>query len=240
MHLVIRNRFLFVGGLLCGLMFACKGQPPESEARIISVYNKTMAPLKFTDSKWQSELSVQISGAAEKSENQLTVLSEWNEDTLVFFFKVHDIDLRAYQHQKDHPRLYLDDMVEVLIDTQYERDSCWSRTHIIYHVNLLGTKKDDRGSQTCETNPEWDGKAKISHGVIGTLNDTTDVDTGYMVSLFFPWDEIERRPKEGLVMGINFANGDNDGKGRQLYDWVGAWPMRSPQVFGELLLSQKQ
>ena len=170
------------------------------------------------------------------SENQLYVFSKWSNDSLYFYFKVEDTDLRAYQTENDHPELFLDDMVEILIDTGNHKDSCWSEDDIVYHVNLLGVKKDDRGSKECITNPEWNGNARISLQLFGTLNDTTDIDTGYLITLAFPWDELRRKPERGLKMGINFANGDNDGKGRQIFDWVGAWPMRSTYAFGELIL----
>jgi hypothetical protein len=182
--------------------------------------------------------SIEIDGKKEKSENILEVSSFWDKDSLYFFFNVQDKDLRAYQSEQDHPKLYLDDMVEVLIDPQNDKDSCWNEDDMVYHVNILGIKKDDRGTPSCETNPGWNGNAGISVKILGTLNDTTDVDTGYVVKLSISWGELSLHPRKGLGIGINFANGDNDGKGRQLFDWVGAWPMRSPYAYGKLTLTK--
>jgi hypothetical protein len=123
-----------------------------------------------------------------------------------------------------------------LIDTRNDKDSCWAEDNIVYHVNILGVKKDDRGTKECITDPTWDGNARISVQLYGTLNDTTDTDKGFLVALVFPWAELKQAPCPGLIMGANFANGNNDGKGRQLFDWVGAWPMRSPYAFGNLIL----
>lgn len=172
----------------------------------------------------------------QESDNKTIVKTLWNEDSLYICFQVDDKDLRAYQTEKDHPRLYLDDMVEVLIDAYNDKGSCWNMDDIVYHINLFGQKKDDRGTSACITNPAWDGNAVYTLCLNGTLNDTTDTDCGYHVEIAFPWSELRVNPVEGRKIGIDFANGDNDGKGRQLYDWVGATPMRSPHMFGTLKL----
>lgn len=173
------------------------------------------------------------------SNNKTTVKTLWNEDSLYICFRVEDRDLRAYQSEKDHPRLFLDDMVEVLIDADNDKGFCWKTDDIVYHINLLGQKKDDRGTPECKSNPAWDGTATYTLRIEGTLNDTTDIDHGYFIKIAFPWTELGLVPITGTKIGVNFANGDNNGKGRQLYDWVGANPMRSPHEFGTLILVKK-
>ena len=190
----------------------------------------------WESSKWASRDTIMVVSRLKDSENIMIVYSVWNTDSLYFFFRVSDSDLRAHISEKDHPRLFLDDMVEILIDTQCRKDSCWDRDDIVYHVNLLGFKKDDRGTADCKTDPSWDGNAGIAVHLLGSLNDSTDTDKGYLLSLAFDWNELNLKPVEGLKMGINFANGDNDGIGRRLFDWSGAWPMRSPYAYGDLIL----
>lgn len=107
---------------------------------------------------------------------------------------------------------------------------------IMYHINLLEHKKDDRGTAQGESDRRWNGEAKYAVVLNGSLNDSSDVDTGYTVELAIPWHELDLRPALGLTFGLNVANGDNDGKGRQLFDWMGTWPFRSPDQFGKLIL----
>lgn len=228
---------LFVILLLNSLSHALNAGRQEKE--IYSTYIREIVQPYWKSSGWDTTEKIVVEDAIGGSENSMHVFSLWNNDSLYFFFKVYDTCLRAYQSIKDHQNLYLDDMVEVLIDTQNSKDSCWSENDIIYHVNLLGVKKDDRGTSKCITDPNWDGNARISVYLFGTLNDTTDIDSGYIITLAIPWSEIDQIPKPGLTMGINFANGDNDGRGRQLFDWVGAWPFRSPYAFGNLILKEK-
>ena len=46
---------------------------------------------------------------------------------------------------------------------------------IIYHINLLGQKKDDRGTIDCKSNSKWNGNAKIAVRIFGSLNDPKDM-----------------------------------------------------------------
>jgi hypothetical protein len=234
-----KKHFLFAISILLITQIGCQKKQSTVNKEINSVFFNKITQPAWNSSDWNKKGNVVLNGEEEQSENKLWAFSRWNNDSLWFFFKVEDQCLRAYQTEKDHSKLFLDDMVEILIDTKNDKDSCWAEDDIVYHINLLKNKKDDRGTKECITNPAWNGVAHISVQLYGTLNDTTDLDTGYIVSLVFPWKELEQSPKPGLMMGINFANGDNDGKGRQLFDWAGAWPMRSPYAFGNLILVKK-
>jgi hypothetical protein len=186
--------------------------------------------------EWDDIPAVQIKDRTELSDNTCTLQSMWHADYLYFAFSVQDKDLRAYQTEKDHKKLYLDDMVEFLLDTRMDRTEKWLEDDIIYHLNLQGQVKDGRGTPAGVDDAGWDGDARWAYQLSGTLNDTTDVDRGYTFEVAVPWDEIGQTPFYQLKMGLNFACGDNDGKGRMLFDWVDAWPTRSPHVFGTLHL----
>jgi len=129
-------------------------------------------------------------------------------------------------------------MAELLIDAENDKDSCWDADDIVYHINLYGQKKDDRGTPDCRSDASWNGVAEIAVRYSGTLNDSTDVDQGYIVEMNIPWAETGQKPKKGLALGINFAIGDHDGRGRQLFDWAGAMPYRSPYAYGNLILTR--
>jgi hypothetical protein len=42
-------------------------------------------------------------------------------------------------------------------------------------------------------------------------------------------------PQKNRILGVNFANRDNDNSGRQLYDCLELFPLRSPHLFGNLI-----
>jgi hexosaminidase len=207
-----------------------------SEKMLISKYITNSLSIDGNLKDWQQVNTVELTDRNNLSGNILKIQSAWNAEYLYFGFDVRDSDLRAYQTEKDHKKLYLDDMVEFLLDTRLDRTSEWLEDDIIYHINLLGQKKDDRGTPAGDSDATWDGAARYAVKLNGTLNDTSDIDIGYSVEVAVPWGEIGINPKKNRIFGLNFANGDNDGKGRQLFDWVNAWPTRSPDVFGQLIL----
>lgn len=204
--------------------------PPEE---FICVRSKNPVVIDAKADEWKDARSIEIADELKRSDNRVSISTMWDEDNLYFLFNVCDRDLQATQTVRDHPRLYLDDMVEFLVDPHNKKDSCWSQDDIIYHINILGQKKDDRGSDGCLTNAEWNGDAEYAVVIDGTLNDASDIDKGYVVEIKIAWREIGIRPFTGLVMGANLAVGDNG----RLFDWVDAAPFRSPYAFGNLILS---
>jgi hypothetical protein len=198
----------------------------------------TNQPIKIDAqlNEWGGARSIAIKDKHRESESTGSVQTFWNNQYLYIAFQIKDKNLQAIQTSLDHPKLYLDDMVEFLIDTQNNKDSCWQEDDIIYHINLLGQKKDDRGSFDCITNPEWNGNAEYTIKKLGSLNDPTDIDTGYIVEIRISWKELDIEPVAGLKLGFNFAVGDSG----KLFDWVGASPFRSPYAFGNLILINNQ
>ncbi|MEM7108669.1 MAG: sugar-binding protein [Bacteroidota bacterium] len=170
------------------------------------------------------------------SDNRIGCRSLWTDKYLYLLFEVQDKHLNASQTDHDHAKLYLDDMVEFLIDPDKDATALWLPDDLIYHINILGTVKDDRGTLEGDRNVAWNGSAHHALGIRGTVNDDSDLDEGYRLEVAVPWEEIGRVPTEGLTMGFNFANGDHDGKGRQLFDLRSAWPMRTPNQFGIIKL----
>ena len=229
-------RLTFYAFLIFMLFGGCYSAQEPAKKQLFSRFTKNRSSPFWTSTELDNSNCFVTDTTKNGSENKMFVYSTWNDDSLHLYFKVMDTDLRAYQKKEDHAQLFLDDMIEVLIDTKNTKDSCWSPGDLVYHVNIMGVKKDDIGNAACLSDADWNGKAQFFVTLKGTLNDTMDIDKGYLLTMSFPWSEIGRRPTTGLTMGINFANGDNDGRGRRLFDWVGAWPMRSPFAFGEIIL----
>ena len=188
---------------------------------------------------WDKADSVTVTPTGGESDNEMVVKTIWTSDSLYFQFRVSDADLRAEQTENDHKKLYLDDMVEVLIDALDDKTSFWHEDDIVYHIDILGYKKDDRGTPDHRSDASWNGTARYSIWIRGTIGDSSDIDEGYVVEIAFPWTERRPEPHPGLKLGVNFANGDDDGLGRQLYNWCNSDPMRSPDTFGTLTLIQE-
>ena len=213
------------------------GQPVKERPVLSSVFTDNWQGMGNNAKLWQTAEPVFFAKPS-VSDNKVGVRSLWSSDSLYLLFEVEDKELRAYQQEKDHPALYLDDMVEVLIDAFNDKDDCWATDDIVYHINLQGQKKDDRGTKNCTSDSTWDGKANYAVTLSGTLNDPSDTDQGYQVEIALPWRELQVSPEAEKKIGINFAIGDNDGNGRQLFSWSEVWPMRTPSGFGTLVLKE--
>lgn len=206
----------------------------SNDKKIISLFTNTPIVIdgQLDQKEWKNSIGIVLNDQSKESTNKALVRTLWDEQNLYISFKVEDQDLQAKQNVQDHPLLYMDDMVEFLLDVNNDKGSCWNSDDIIYHINILGTKKDDRGTIECESDPKWDGRAEFAIRLIGTLNDSTDLDTGYNVEISIPWKELDVKPNPEMIMGANFAIGDNG----KLFDWVNASPFRSPDAFGNLVL----
>lgn len=220
------------------ILFSLHAASHASEKIIYSKYTGQDTSIVEISNKWNDLDSVLLEGKDKGSDNSMVVKTQWDINNLYVLFDVKDTDLRAVQTEQDHPELYRDDMVEVLIDAHNDKKSCWSNDDIVYHINLLSARKDDRGTSDCVSDKTWNGRATFNVKLSGTLNDSTDIDSGYRVLIAIPWNEIGVIPTIGLKIGINFANSDNDGKSASLFDWVGSKLFRSPHLFGDLILSQ--
>lgn len=207
-----------------------------AEKEIVCQFTKDAITIdgRLNEDVWETARLITIKDQRNRTTNKMTVRTLWDKDNLYMSFDIKDKDLQAKQNLLDHPKLYLDDMVEFLIDTKNDKDSCWGLDDIVYHINLFGQKKDDRGSVNCITDPSWNGNAKYVVTMSGTLNDPSDEDVGYVLEVAISWKELDLAPKTGSRIGIDFATGDSG----KLFDWVGVAPFRSPYAFGTLILSK--
>lgn len=221
--------------------YACSGKPqtkPGTAYSIDAAYTSVPPVIdgEIVSGEWDAATAIRVFDDSMRIPNEIGIKALWDADFLYLLFDAADSNLQAIQKERDHTQLSKDDIIEFLLDTQNDHDSCWDSNDIIYHINVFGQTKDDRGTAGCRSDASWNGLAKIAAKIHGTLNAAADIDTGYVVEVAVPWEEIGLKPVEGLVMGANFG-GQSDGV---FYDWVDAWPFRQPFKFGRLILIEKK
>ena len=189
------------------------------------------------ETAWRQARTLRLDDPAEIADpNRVKIYTLWDPDYLYVAYYVEDKYLVGFQTERDHKALYKDDMIEVLIDPRRDATDQWLEDDIVYHVNILGRVKDDRGTPEGVSDATWNSLAKFAASYQGTLNDSTDTDTGFSVELAVPWSEIGKTPAPGVTVGIDFAAGDAEGPEEHLWDWCGAHPFRQPTVYGVLQL----
>ncbi|MCE5273063.1 carbohydrate-binding family 9-like protein [bacterium] len=186
---------------------------------------------------WQGADSLLLDDTSAVADpNRVKIFTLWDRNYLYVGYEVQDHYLVGLQSERDHKALYKDDMIEVLIDPRRDCTDKWLEDDIVYHVNVLGQVKDDRGTPEGASDAAWQSQGQWAVGHEGTLNDSTDLDQGFSVELAIPWKEIGVTPRPGATVGINFAAGDAEGPEEHLWDWCGAHPFRQPAVYGVLRL----
>ena len=189
------------------------------------------------ENAWQGAGTMRLDDPAGVPDpNGVKIYTLWDENYLLVAFEVTDRYLVALQTERDHKALYKDDMIEVLLDPRQDATDLWLEDDIVYHVNILGQVKDDRGTPEGRSDATWQSGALFDFTYRGPLHDSTDLDQGFSVELAVPWSEIGSKPVTGQTLGINFAAGDAEGADEHLWDWCGASPFRQPSAYGTLEL----
>ena len=159
-----------------------------------------------------------------------TVYTLWDARNLYLAFDVHSTKLQAEVRERDGDKLWMDDGIEFLIDAGRHRSKGFLPDDFAYHINILNTVYDDRGTPAGQPDPAWNG---VAEHVVKILDDYR-----YVVEVAVPWDEIGIGPKPGSVLGIDFCvNSRHPVSGEYVYyDWCELRVFHDPSGFGELIL----
>lgn len=164
---------------------------------------------------------------------------QWDEEYLYMAFKVQNSNLQAQAETRDADGLHMDDGIEFLIDTDFDRAESWKEDDIAYHVNVSNVILDDRGVlPNGEFNNGWNGKTQTAVKTMGTINNTADNDKGYLVEVAVSWKELGRKPQDQLMLGINLCVNDRDditGEYRY-FDYMNLPVFHVPVNFAKLVL----
>ena len=164
-----------------------------------------------------------------------TVYTLWDKENLYRAFDVHSSKLQASVREHDGDKLWQDDGVEFLIDPLSHRAKDFLPDDFSYHINILNTVYDDRGTPSGQPDSRWNGNAQH---VVRILDDYH-----YVIEVSVPWAEIGVEPVEGhTILGIDFAvNGkDPDTGAYDYFDWCGLKVFHEPSGFGKLLLAGRR
>jgi Carbohydrate family 9 binding domain-like len=189
-------------------------------------------PLDGVLAKWQTADRAVFEGPPMGSyPRRATVHTLWDKRSLYFCFDVFSSRLQAVVTTRDGEDLWLDDGVEFLFDPHRHRTKEFLPDDFAYHINILNTVFDDRGSPSGKPDPEWNGSAQHEVKLLG--------DFRYLVEVAVPWTEIGLEPQEDhTVIGVDFCvNGRDPQTGEYNYfDWCGLKVFHDPSGFGDLAL----
>ncbi len=149
------------------LPIAATAQSPD---RTINSY-KAQRPIELNGdlSAFKNAASVSFSGRPlAGSERRATVYTLWDDKYLYLAFDVHSSKLQASVRQHDGANLWFDDGVEFLIDAHRHRTKEFLPDDFSYHINILNTVWDDRGTPSGKPDEKWNG---IARHIVKILDD---------------------------------------------------------------------
>ena len=195
---------------------------------------KTNIPIALDGdlTKWRGASTVRFEGKPlARRPRHATVYTLWDKENLYLAFDVHTSKLQASVREHDGDKLWEDDGVEFLIDPLSHRAKEFLPDDFSYHINILNTVYDDRGTPSGQPDSRWNGNAQH---IVRILDDYH-----YVIEVSVPWAEIGVEPVEGhTILGIDFAvNGkDPDTGAYDYFDWCGLKVFHEPSGFDGLLL----
>jgi len=186
--------------------------------------------------KWRGASTVRFEGRPLACHpRHATVYTLWDKENLYLAFDVHSSKLQASVREHDGDKLWQDDGVEFLIDPLSHRAKDFLPDDFSYHINILNTVYDDRGTPSGRLDSRWNGNAQHAVRILD--------DYHYVIEVSVPWAEIGVEPVEGhTILGIDFAvNGkDPDTGAYDYFDWCGLKMFHEPSGFGKLLLAGRR
>lgn len=188
------------------------------------------------DEWYQAEHVTFDDGGPISERRSATAYVLWDDNYLYIAFDVNKKDPKAKIIQRDGHGLWLDDGIEFLIDAKNDKGNMFMPDDIAYHINILDTVFDDRGTGGPRQDVSWNGNARHKT-ILKTAADGSVL--GYVCEVAVPWEELGIVPHENeTVMGIDFCvNGIDDHTGQYHYfDWAGLKLFHCPDGFGTLKL----
>jgi hypothetical protein len=226
--------FLLISLLAAGICVA--DGLPDLRHKMRAFKTDRAIPLDGDLAKWRGAGTVTIEGRPLAGHpRRATVHALWDKENLYLAFDVHSSKLQASVREHDGDKLWEDDGVEFLIDARLHRTKEFLPDDFSYHINILNTVYDDRGTTSGQPDPQWSGNAQRAVRILD--------DYHYVVQVSVPWAEVGVEPlEEHTALGIDFAvNGKDPETGvYDYFDWCGLKVFHDPSGFGELLLAGRR
>jgi hypothetical protein len=205
-------------------------------ADLVAVRAQTAITIDGVLDEWSAAREAGFSGVSNSAIGYVL----WDATNLYVAFRVSDTQLSATRTARDDANLYLDDAVEIYIDTRNDRATTMQPDDYQFLVNLNNRQVDLRGTGTGK-DVSWNGTWVSAVRLQGTLNSHGDSDTGYTVEIAIPWTQIGVTPVTGMVLGMDLVVDDRDPTSATTYgtfDWarIAPNPYAQPSLWKRIRL----
>ena len=232
---------IFVTSLLCGQNEMRPHLKPIPRVQVKRATSEIIVDGKLGDLAWKNANTIELqfpwefqTGAKQKTTARLL----WDDENLYVSYECADTDVVAHYDKHDDPT-YKDDAVEIFIYPGKNRNLYYG-----LEMNARGTLYDYFYifPQLLLRRFDLTG-VQLATNIQGTLNMTSDKDTGWALELAIPWKNFEELtaelpPKPGSVWRANLNRWDGTEPNRRLSQWSDSGLVKAsphwPERFGEL------
>jgi len=206
------RQLYLVSLLLCGLYASLRAQQA-----ITIPYTPVPMIIDGQLEEWKLPIAIKHTSSP-AYRNQVVCGLYWDSEHLFAAFKVSDSQLCVNANGDNNARLYLNDAVEIYIDSKNDSQDKMDLNDYQLLISLTGEKTVFKGDKQqiqhgSHVPKDHEGTNIILHAksiINGTINNATDNDSEYTLEIAVPWSAIGIIPKEGYAFKIDLCNNDID------------------------------
>lgn len=121
--------------------------------------------------------------------SQCSIKIMWDDSALYLGADVKDTRLNVVPGRSGEQIINMDDAIELMFDPNGNRGDFLAEDDVKFYVNVLSRRADAKFQDT-----SWNSSWKTSVVYHGTVNDNSDIDTGYTVEMAIPWSDVLQTP----------------------------------------------
>lgn len=210
-----------------GVLLICAMYGPIAAQQEIAL-PFTPTPIQVDGVLDEWELPIDIKHTSDLPyQNKVNCGLYWDVTYLYVAFKVSDYQLCVNESKDNNPRLYLSDAVEIYLDSKNDSQEKMDLNDYQLLISLTGDKtifKGDKqqmqhGSQVPKDHEATNIIIHTKSVIYGSINNSTDIDSGYQVEIAIPWSAVGIIPEEGFLFKLDLCNDDIDTTGD-----IRSWP----------------
>jgi AraC-like DNA-binding protein len=199
---------------------------PTHSQNVLTSHTR-VAGAKFSDStitingilsEWNFQDSIFFQDWHKRGEddNSAFVKIRWDKQKLYLAYRIYDTKLNA-RHTENNREVFTDDCVELYISTNYKQaleDKLTQHEHqfVVNINNALSTIRGKYQPEKGDTGKDFKWRTDMFAVVKthGTINDNSDMDSGYVVEMAVNWSSIGYVPKAKDTLLFDLCVEDRD------------------------------
>lgn len=139
----------------------------------------------------------------EKEYDDIYLYSTWDKKYLYIGCEVQCPNVQA-KHKEYNASIGEDDGVEIVADLSHTHKSGINSSCFSFTASAAGGFEFRKGDNAGNWNKENIFSHKIATSITGTINNSNDIDTGYIIEIAVPWDKVSNEVPENKTISFSY------------------------------------